>query len=207
MLPQPKHQRMSTVLNCYTQSSDHYFLLIHTRNTIFGWIVRQVVLQQGRIFRVWSTKFLFWIQRLSHLDLHLSKQQKDRLKVQLRGRKSINQLLRTKGGPEETVMLTNQGMYSVIDKALISLQLIKFIKPYLMPSGDLVESYVMDLKYDGLYRSWPFLTSRLVKDKTTIPLLESNIRHFMALEVHIYHIFHFSFCNEIMIYFIYILHC
>lgn len=83
-------------------------------------------------------------------------QQKDRLKVQLRGRKSINQLLRTKGGPEETVMLTNQ--------------------------GDLVESYVMDLKYDGLYRSWPFLTTRLVKDKTTIPLLESNIRHFMALE-------------------------
>ncbi|CAB4391664.1 unnamed protein product [Rhizophagus irregularis] len=48
--------------------------------------------------------------------------------------------------------------------------------------GDLVESYVMDLKYDGLYRSWPFLTSRLVKDKATIPLLESNIRHFMALE-------------------------
>jgi len=86
-------------------------------------------------------------------------QQKDRLKVQLRGRKSINQLLRTKGGPEETVMLTNQGMYSVIDKALISLQLIKYIKPYLIPSGDLVESYVIDLKYDGLYRLWPFLTS------------------------------------------------
>ncbi|CAG8625731.1 10049_t:CDS:10, partial [Diversispora eburnea] len=83
-------------------------------------------------------------------------QQKDKLKVQMRGRKSINQLLRTKGGPPETVLLINQ--------------------------GDLVESYVMDLKYDGLYRSWPFLTTRLVKDKTTIPLLESNIRHFMALE-------------------------
>ncbi|GBB97256.1 hypothetical protein RclHR1_02950015 [Rhizophagus clarus] len=57
-------------------------------------------------------------------------QQKDRLKVQLRGCKSINQLLRMKGDPEEMVMLTNQ--------------------------GDLVESYVMDLKHNGLYRSWFF---------------------------------------------------
>ncbi|CAB5386784.1 unnamed protein product [Rhizophagus irregularis] len=82
--------------------------------------------------------------------------QKDKLKVQLRARKSINQLLRTKGGPDETVLLTNQ--------------------------GDLVESHIMDLRYDGLYRSWPFLTTRLTKDKTTIPLMESNIRHIKALE-------------------------
>ncbi|CAG8455013.1 14689_t:CDS:2 [Funneliformis caledonium] len=74
-------------------------------------------------------------------------QQKDRLKVQLRGRKSINQLLKAKGGPEEAVLLTNQ--------------------------GDLVESDTMDLKYDGLYRSWPFLTTRLAKDKTTI----ARIKH------------------------------
>ncbi|CAI2187786.1 2793_t:CDS:2, partial [Funneliformis geosporum] len=33
---------------------------------------------------------------------------KDKLKVQLRARKSINQLLRTKGGSDETVLLTNQ---------------------------------------------------------------------------------------------------
>lgn len=38
--------------------------------------------------------------------------QKDKLKVQLRARKSINQLLRTKGGPDETVLLTNQGMFA-----------------------------------------------------------------------------------------------
>ncbi|RIA99391.1 hypothetical protein C1645_811411 [Glomus cerebriforme] len=62
----------------------------------------------------------------------------------------------TSGGPDETVLLTNQ--------------------------GDLVESYIMDLKYDGLYRSWPFLTTRLVKDKMTILLMESNIRHMKALE-------------------------
>ncbi|CAI2194260.1 9813_t:CDS:10 [Funneliformis geosporum] len=78
--------------------------------------------------------------------------QKDKLKVQLRARKSINQLIRAKGGPEEVVLLTNQ------------------------------ESHIMDLRYDGLYRSWPFLTTRLIKDKTTIPLMESNIRHLKALE-------------------------
>jgi hypothetical protein len=41
----------------------------------------------------------------------------------------------------------------------------------------------MDLKHDGLYRSWAFLTTRLVIDKTTLPLLESNFYHFIALEV------------------------
>jgi hypothetical protein len=34
-----------------------------------------------------------------------------------------------------------------------------------------------------LYRSWPFLTTRLVTDKTTIPLAESAISHLVVLEV------------------------
>jgi len=38
--------------------------------------------------------------------------QKDKLKVQLRTRKSINQLLKTKDGSDETVLLTNQGMFT-----------------------------------------------------------------------------------------------
>jgi len=46
-----------------------------------------------------------------------------------------------------------------------------------------MESYFMDLKYDGLYHSWPFLTTRLVTDRTTIPLMEFAISHLMALEV------------------------
>ncbi|RUP51960.1 hypothetical protein BC936DRAFT_144194 [Jimgerdemannia flammicorona] len=83
-------------------------------------------------------------------------QSNDRLKVHLRARKAINQLLEPKGGLAESAIFTN--------------------------AGDLVESYIMDLKYDELYRSWAFLTTRLVRDKTTIPLLESNLRHFMALE-------------------------
>lgn len=86
-------------------------------------------------------------------------QLKDRIKVQLRARESINQMLITKGGPLEATFFTN--------------------------AGDLVESFCMDLKFDGLYRSWPFLTTRLVKDRITIPLLESNLRHFIALERHV----------------------
>jgi hypothetical protein len=46
-----------------------------------------------------------------------------------------------------------------------------------------MESFFMDLQYDGLYRSWPFLTTRLVTDKTTIPLAESAISHLVVLEV------------------------
>ncbi|CAG8521200.1 14871_t:CDS:2 [Acaulospora colombiana] len=37
-------------------------------------------------------------------------------------------------------------------------------------------------QYDGLYRSWPFLTTKLVIDKATIPLAEFAISHFVALE-------------------------
>ncbi|CAG8766596.1 1158_t:CDS:2, partial [Acaulospora morrowiae] len=48
--------------------------------------------------------------------------------------------------------------------------------------GDSMESFVMDLKYDGLYRSWSFLTTKLVVDKATIPLAGFAISHFMALE-------------------------
>ncbi|RUS20972.1 hypothetical protein BC937DRAFT_93944 [Endogone sp. FLAS-F59071] len=83
-------------------------------------------------------------------------QRKDSLKVQLRARKSINQQLQTKGGPGEAAMFINMGA--------------------------LMESFFMDLKYDGLYRSWPFLTTRLVIDKPAIPLAEFAISHLMALE-------------------------
>ncbi|KAG9304586.1 hypothetical protein G9A89_020150 [Geosiphon pyriformis] len=52
-------------------------------------------------------------------------------------------------------------------------------------NGDLMESYSMDLKYDGLYRSWPFLTTRLVVDKTMLPLAGVAIHHLVSLEKHV----------------------
>ncbi|CAG8758034.1 33891_t:CDS:2, partial [Racocetra persica] len=83
-------------------------------------------------------------------------QKKDSIKVQLEGRKSINQQLESKGGPCEVALLTN--------------------------FGDLVSSFIMDLRFDGLYRSWSFRTTRLVIDYTTIPLAEYSLSHFAALE-------------------------
>ncbi|CAG8726368.1 8544_t:CDS:2, partial [Cetraspora pellucida] len=84
---------------------------------------------------------------------------KDRLKVLLKARKSINQQLESKGDPGEAGIFLNM--------------------------GDLMESFLMDLKYDGLYRSWSFFTTKLVIDQTTIPLAEASITHMIALENHI----------------------
>lgn len=93
------------------------------------------------------------IKPLGHTPLQRNQ---DKLKVQLKARKSINQQLNTKRGPGEAGIFLNM--------------------------GELMESFFMDLKYDGLYRSWPFLTTRLVTDKTTIPLAEFAISHLVALE-------------------------
>ncbi|CAI2188375.1 238_t:CDS:2, partial [Funneliformis geosporum] len=82
---------------------------------------------------------------------------KDYVKAQLKGRKSINQQLKEKGGPGEAVIFLNV--------------------------GDLMESFVMDLSHDGIYSSWSFLTNRLVTDKTMIPLAEIEIHHVVPLEV------------------------
>ncbi|CAG8521094.1 9780_t:CDS:10 [Rhizophagus irregularis] len=48
--------------------------------------------------------------------------------------------------------------------------------------GDALQSYIMDLRFDDLYRSWPFLTSRLVIDEPILPLIESNFIHFATRE-------------------------
>ncbi|PKY33169.1 hypothetical protein RhiirB3_532365 [Rhizophagus irregularis] len=82
--------------------------------------------------------------------------QKDFLKAHLRARKSINIQLKNKGGPGESGIFLNMGEW--------------------------MESYIMDLKCDGLYRSWSFLTTKLVIDKASIPLAEYAIGHVIALE-------------------------
>ncbi|RUS26320.1 hypothetical protein BC938DRAFT_470926, partial [Jimgerdemannia flammicorona] len=47
-------------------------------------------------------------------------------------------------------------------------------------SGDAIESYVMDLSTMYFTDHGPFEPQRMVTDKTTIPLLKSNIEHFVA---------------------------
>src|SRR6266498_118682 len=41
----------------------------------------------------------------------------------------------------------------------------------------------MNLKYDGLYSSWTFQTTKMVVDKASIPLAGHSISHLVALEV------------------------
>ncbi|GBC15880.2 hypothetical protein GLOIN_2v1140040 [Rhizophagus irregularis DAOM 181602=DAOM 197198] len=83
-------------------------------------------------------------------------QKKDIVKAQLRARKSINMQLQGKGGLAEAGIFLNMGEW--------------------------MESFFMDLQYDGLYRSWPFLTTKLAVEKASIPLIEFAINHVIALE-------------------------
>ncbi|CAG8698444.1 11206_t:CDS:10, partial [Acaulospora morrowiae] len=80
---------------------------------------------------------------------------KDFIKVQLRSKKSINQLL-NEGGPNQAIILLNM--------------------------GDDVNSYIMDLQYDAMYRSWPLLATKLVTEKALFPLLILTIFHFDNIE-------------------------
>lgn len=83
-------------------------------------------------------------------------QKKDTVKAQLRARKSINMQLQKKGGPAEAGIFLNMGEW--------------------------MESFFMDLRYDGLYRSWMFLRIKLVVEKASLPLAEFAISHVIALE-------------------------
>ncbi|CAG8821151.1 45145_t:CDS:10, partial [Gigaspora margarita] len=146
-----------------TSEDEHCFKLLHPiiRPLFFTDSCKEYIIQLNRTTSCTATRpnFSCLVNDIPILNSEIKpprftplQGQKDKLKIQLRARKSINQLLRTKGGLDEAVLLTNQ------------------------------KSHIMDLKYDGLYRSWPFLTTQLVKNKMTIPLMESNIRHMKALE-------------------------
>ncbi|CAH1763276.1 2625_t:CDS:2 [Entrophospora sp. SA101] len=50
------------------------------------------------------------------------------------------------------------------------------------PMGDTIESFVMDLEYDGIYRTWPFMKTQIIIDKPSVPLLGSTLTHLIALE-------------------------
>jgi len=66
--------------------------------------------------------------------------------------------------------------------------------------GDVLETFFMDLKFSGLYRSWQFHTTRLATDKPSMPLTESTFCHFVALEVCFwcYDIFNLHFFLRLM---------
>uniref|UniRef100_A0A1D1XFA2 Uncharacterized protein n=1 Tax=Anthurium amnicola TaxID=1678845 RepID=A0A1D1XFA2_9ARAE len=82
----------------------------------------------------------------------------DFLKVHLKGKKSINQLLE-KGGPNKSIAFLNM--------------------------GDTIESYVIDLAYDGVYRSWLCFKNKLATDKGSFPLIVLTFSHFVMIEQHV----------------------
>ncbi|CAH1768868.1 20723_t:CDS:2, partial [Entrophospora sp. SA101] len=47
---------------------------------------------------------------------------------------------------------------------------------------DTIESFMMDLEYDGLYRTWPFIKTKIVVDRPSVLLLGSTLTHLIALE-------------------------
>ncbi|CAI2191618.1 5176_t:CDS:2, partial [Funneliformis geosporum] len=81
---------------------------------------------------------------------------KDFTKVHLRSKKSINQLLNKKGGPNQSMFFLNM--------------------------WDNLDSYFMDLQYDGIYRSWPWLSTKLVTEKSSFPLMVLTIYHLANME-------------------------
>ncbi|KAF0399402.1 hypothetical protein F8M41_009705 [Gigaspora margarita] len=81
---------------------------------------------------------------------------KDFLKANLRAKKSINQQLSLKGGPNKSVIFTNM--------------------------GNVIESFLMELNYDGIYCSWPLCKSKIIIDKASMPLIVSTFCHFVELE-------------------------
>ena len=120
------HNRCSSVPDIAptkTSEDEHCFKLLHPiiRPLFFTSSYKEYNIQLNRVTAGTATRpdFSCLVNEIPILNSEIKppgftprQQQKDRLKVQLQGRKSINQLLRTKGGPEETVMLTNQGMYA-----------------------------------------------------------------------------------------------
>ena len=116
------------------------------------------------------------------LGCTILQRKRDFIKVSLRAKKAINQLINKKGGPNETIFFTNMGicLYQVIFFYIIYCYSLNRSFKNL---AETIESFFMDLKYDGLYRSWPSLKTKLVVDKETFPLLVSTFSHFVIMEV------------------------
>ncbi|CAG8707077.1 22378_t:CDS:2, partial [Gigaspora rosea] len=50
---------------------------------------------------------------------------------------------------------------------------------------DNIESFVIDLAYDSVYRSWPCLKNKLAIDKGSFPLIVLTFSHFILMEQYV----------------------
>ena len=119
---------------------------------------------------------------------------KDYVKVHFRAKKTINTLIKNGGVPDQTIFFINMGMYSIsYHETFLSFIFVIFTNRSFEILGNTVESFIMDLEFEGIYRSWPFLKTKLVTDRQTLPLLAQTLSHFIALEV--YGVLHFYLYN------------
>ncbi|CAH1756506.1 256_t:CDS:2 [Entrophospora sp. SA101] len=51
--------------------------------------------------------------------------------------------------------------------------------------ADTVESFFIDLKYNGIYRSWSIHKTKLATDRASAPLMVSTFSHFAVIEEHV----------------------
>jgi len=68
------------------------------------------------------------------------------------------------------------------DFAKVNLRAKKSINQQLSLKGDVTESFLMELNYDGIYCSWSFCKSKPIIDKASMPLIVSTFCHFVELE-------------------------
>ena len=61
----------------------------------------------------------------------------------------------------------------------------------------MIESFLMELNYDGIYCSWSFCKSKLIIDKASMPLIVSTFCHFAFCKIESIHFFYVNlhFCD------------
>jgi hypothetical protein len=106
----------------------------------------------------------------------------DFVKVHLKGKKSINRLL-GKGGPNKSMAFLNMGILYIYNNYILAVSAMFHLQNSFDNIGDAIESFVIDLAYDGVYRSWPCFKNKLTTDKGSFPLIVLTFSHFVMLEV------------------------
>ncbi|CAJ0754508.1 2777_t:CDS:2, partial [Entrophospora sp. SA101] len=97
----------------------------------------------------------FLISEIKPLGTSPLLKKNDFKKAHLRAKDAVNQQLNKKYGPGKVVLLIN--------------------------AGNSLKSFIMD-QYNGMYRSWGYMTTKLATDIPGMPLVESNFEHFVGIE-------------------------
>ncbi|CAG8606437.1 18104_t:CDS:2 [Dentiscutata erythropus] len=115
---------------------NNIFLKRNNEYNMFTWIVRLKTRNKGRISL------------------------KDNIKAHLRAVEAINQQLSSRGKPGKSAIFLNsdanrENLNEFLTQNFSACNLL------IETTGDVAQTYFVDLQFDGLYRSWPFYTTKL----------------------------------------------